>query len=207
MATTMQVGDIIAITYTGRLFGQTTMTVLHYELTSVGSLTAHPTWAVAVIGLLNTVATGLATFYNEACSEDLISGAWWVQKVYPTRMAKVDGVASPDEGLVLEGALPPGVSASLTKRGAVASRHAIGGVRMPALALSWAEAGYLSAAAITKYTDLCIQMAAPISSGATGNLQPVIFNALAPNLSIDVASMIPQETVRTNKRRVVGRGI
>jgi len=207
VATTMQVGDIINITMVGRCNGQTTMTSLHYRLTSVGSLTVHSTWAQAVISKLNTATVGLAQYYMNACSEQLIAAEWWVQKIYPTRMVKVSGVSDPSEGVIAEFALPPATSVSLTKRGLVAGRHSIGGVRMPAVPLTWNESGYVSATGLLLYESLCSQLQAPLDGVTIGNLQPVIFNRVSPNISVDVMGMSTEDTLRTMKRRVVGRGI
>lgn len=206
MAVPMTVGDIVSITIQGRLDGQTTMNVLHYKLTSLGSLTEFPTWAVALGTKLNTAAE-LSSFYTDACSENLTDLFYRIQKIYPTRLVQAVINLSPSEGQIVESALPPGDQGSLTKRGIVAGRHSIGGIRMPALPITANEIGYLSGAQVALYDILCTYLAAPITTVTIGTLTPIIFNRTGPGTSVDVATVSTEATIRTLRRRVVGRGI
>lgn len=207
VAIPMTVNDIISLTAVGRLYSQTTMTVLHYRLTSVGSLPLFNGWASSLLTTLNTPTIGLTAFYTRCLSEDWTAGQWWIQKIHSTRLVKVAGNMSPSVGGIGESALPPGVAASITKRAAVAGRNAVGGIRLPALPVTSNEAGYMSTAQELIMADLCIQLQAPITTVSIGTLTPIIYNRLNPTSSLEVVNCTVETTLRTMKRRVVGRGI
>lgn len=206
MAVPMTVNDIISLTAIGRLDDQVVMNVFHYRLTSLGSLTAFPTWAVALNDKLNDAAE-LSAFYTNCLSEDVTDLRWFIQKIYPTRLVKHVGDMDPDIGAIAESALPPGTQASLTKRALVAGKHAIGGIRMPGVPVTASEGGYISSAYKVLLTNLRDSLQAPITSVTIGTITPIIFNRSNPAGSLDIDSITPEDTMRTIRRRVVGRGI
>lgn len=207
VAIPMTANDIISLTAVGRLYSQTTMTVLHYRLTSVGSLPLFNGWASSLLTYLNTPTIGLTAFYTRCLSEDWTAGQWWIQKIHSTRLVKIAGNMSPTVGGVGEAALPPGVAASITKRAAVAGRNAVGGIRLPAIPVTSNEAGYMSTAQELLMADLCLQLQAPLTTVSIGTLTPIIYNRTNPTSSLEVVNCTVETTLRTMKRRVVGRGI
>ncbi len=202
----MTVGDIISITMRGKLNEQTTMNVLHYKLTSVGALLSFPSWASAASIKLNELG-GIAALYADCLSEDVTNLQWLIQKISPVRLVQYVTDMAATEGTISEIALPPGVQASLTKRSLVAGRHAVGGIRMPGAPITANEGGYISTTYSNLLEILCVPLAAPLDSASIGVITPIIFNRLSPSTSVTVTSVTPEQTLRTIRRRVVGRGI
>lgn len=206
MAIPMTVGDIVSITLRGTLNGQTTLNVLHYRLTSVGGLTDFASWASAVVIKLDGPAE-MAVFYAGALSEDVTNLQYVIQKIYPTRLVVYVHDMTATEGQITESALPPGVQASLTKRGALANRNNIGGVRMPGAPITANEGGYISTAYNALLEAFATYLAGPITTVTIGTLTPIIYNRQIPADSPAVATVTVEQTMRTMRRRVVGRGI
>lgn len=109
-------------------------------------------------------------------------------------------------GAVVGDMMPSCLSASITKRTEQAGRSGLGTLAIPGLPVSYNENGYLSAGGKAAMDAIAVQMdtdASPTSGTAT----PVIYRRTDPANSPVITGATAQNTLRTQKRRVVGRGI
>jgi hypothetical protein len=204
------VGDIIQLVVTTKLNQQTCMNVLHYRIQSLPSGTTGN--EAAITELIGAFITGTGSVVNKMkaiMSEDAIIETVQGQIVYPTRTIYYLGFAN-SQGLLLTPALPPACSLAITKRSATVGRGRAGRVEIAgcpaaeAFQGSWQTGG-------TFWTDV-MNLANQLEATQTGPVlsivyEPVIFRRSSPITSAVVADMTPQTTVRSEKRRVVGRGI
>lgn len=198
--------DIIETVFRGRVNGQVTMSLFHHQYTSDIAL-------VDGVGVLDElfakmVATGgLYARYRNCLSSDWNNGIVTLQKITGTRYRKLEYIPTNREGAVASAALPPATACCLTRQAAIAGRGSVGTLHMPAVPNTFAEEGLTTVAADTAYGLLATQLAAVITLTAGGNFNPVIFHRPSPANSPFVALVALQETIRTMRRRVVGRGI
>lgn len=203
----LSTGTIVQVTLEGRLFAQTTLTVLHYRLDATGG----PTDMDLLFDQFRTALTvGTTNFYEsyiECLSADYVPSYITMQAIYPIRYRARIYTPIQVSGLVAGDSMPPGVQVSITKQSALAQRDGIGGVRMPAVPISFVIEGQISPSAEDAYTIFANNLNNAYVAGAGNTFTPVIFHRLNPDNSLVIATAIVQRTVRTISRRVVGRGI
>lgn len=209
MAYPITTGTIIELGIAGTLFAQRTLTLFHYRLTGTTVTDGEAALEEWLSSLTGNVALGGA--YFAACSEDWTGYQLSAQVIFvpgPSvqRRPKVVMNISTYEGEVASPSLPPGVAVALTRRSEVATRRGVGTIHMPAVPTSYTANGSLNSTGLADYTtfgDACMEN--PTIGTLTG--VPLIYNRTAPVDSIQVTSVTPQSTLRTMRRRVVGRGI
>lgn len=209
MAYPITTGSLIELGIAGTLFGQRTLTLFHYRITGTTITDGQAALEDWLDSLTGNIAIGGA--YFAACSEDWTGYQLSAQVIYvpgPSvqRRPKVVLSITTFPGEVASPSLPPGVAAALTRRSEVASRRGLGTIHMPGVPTSFTSGGELSTLGIDSYTTLGgAFMENPTIGSMTGT--PMIYNRSNPADSIQVTSVTPQSTVRTMRRRVVGRGI
>jgi hypothetical protein len=144
--------------------------------------------------------------YLDCCSNVFTLQQCLMQVVFPTRYYARQLFQSGKVGTVSSVSLPPGVSVSLTKRSILATRHSVGGVRMPAVPTTFTAAGEITATGRTAYGVFCDKLNDDLEPDFGVIFEPVIFRRAQPALSERLAFAFPQDTVRTMSRRVVRRG-
>jgi hypothetical protein len=149
--------------------------------------------------LWKATASELATLFE-------VEGQW----VFPTRYQKRSDGLTFVSGTIVDTLAPPATSVAIERRGDLANRHSVGGVRVPATpsTISQNGDGRILAAYLPAWQALAAFMPTAFSTAANpgGTHTPVIYQRGNPAGSIVVKQGILHQTLRTLRRRVVGRG-
>lgn len=199
-------GSITQVTLDGRLFGQRTLTVLHYMMEPFSDEMELELFYTGFNASMFGMNNDFEDKYLACCSNNFSLTRILTQVIFPIRYYARQLIQAGKDGTVSSISLPPGVSASLTKRSILSTPHSIGGVRMPAVPTSFQASGELNATGITAYGLFCDQLNQAVGASETTGLIPIIFRRTAPALSEQIAFAFPQSTLRTMSRRVVRRG-
>ncbi len=203
---TVSQGDITQITLDGRIYGQRTLTVLHYKVADFATTVELEEHYTGINSAMFGTLLDFEDKYLACCSNNFTLTRILTQVIYPIRYYARELFQSGKAGTVSSVSLPPGVSVSLTKRSLFSTSHSIGGVRMPAVPTTFTAAGELTSVGRTAYSILCDAIAAPQGTVAVNINIPIIFRRANPSLSEEVFTAFPQNTIRTMSRRVVQRG-
>lgn len=206
MAYSLNVGDIVEVTYRGTLFGQVVMIVLHYRYTGAAPI-ANGQGALQVLltdlqgaGQLRDALLGCM------CPEANI-GVQRAQVVYPTRQVYLDnnvGIAGTNAGACTT----PNVSGVIIKRPDQAGRGRAGSVHVPGTPAAsqvggaW-NAGYM--ATLGNLGDL-LNDQYDFSAGMN-DATPVIWSRVRPTTPSVVIGHTVNPYVRTMHRRTPLLGI
>jgi len=206
-------GDKFLVTLVGELFGQKTMTTFTYQV--AGGTGDSPTINAFASALATQLLEPdqLVTEYLEIVPNELTLLSIWIQCIERgtggDRMAKMDFPVN--EAGTGGSAVDSVAQVAITRRSIVAGRNQRGTIRIPAAANATnAAAGMWTAPFLLKVTDFEAHCSNDIvvSTGLnTTDLEPVInhgFGAL--NTAILQLTEVHPE-VRTQRTRVVGRGI
>jgi hypothetical protein len=212
---TVFVGDVIQARLTGKLFGQTMINVLHYQITTVTTSADYQDTLTELVTLWPISAFQTAFLSN--CPSDYTLQTVQFQRVAATReVFRSLSVNTVGTGAAAD---PAGfANGTITKQTGAVSHHArgsttrIGGTgvfHIPGLPSGAAANGLLTGGYMTSMAALATQMLVPLSGMGTGVYTPCIWHRKkTPQPSSDVLiSAYVQPTVRSLKRRVVGHGI
>jgi hypothetical protein len=202
----VQGGDILQVSFRGLVYGQRMITILHYRAEEFSTTTELQQTYIQTAAQLQGGAGTPHQEYMDCLASSYTNAQMRVQKIYPTRMIHRTFTAATVIGQVSGAALSPGTSGSITKRGEVANRHSIGGVRMPAVPLAWSVDGMLSATGTVQYADFASTLTQLLTLTGGLVLKPIIFNRTTPVDSQSITTLIVQDTIRTMSRRVLRRG-
>jgi len=204
----LQVGDIMQVSLVGEIFDQRVLTVLHYRVTTgsaSGTVFADTqSWADYFEGL---VAAGqLITRYLACCAPEYLLVEVRAQRVAPTRNPYAVK-SSNSFGTSANAARFTNLCGSISKRGAIAGRWAVGRVQMPGLPSDDVVDGNISVGQLTNYGLLALQLEMDQNNvGITQVVRPVIYNpSRTPNYT-EIVDWLPQRTVRTMHRRTLRLG-
>lgn len=202
--------DIISVLLQGRQDAQKTLTILHYR--AVGLTAPTPGWelfADVMDALQPSGAVEIIPAYRACCVDTWSIEMVQIQKVHPTRYLYRRFTFSPPEaGTVSSAALPPAVSVSLTKRVEVALTGRVNGrIQMPAVPAEFVNAGVLEPTGFTAYLALAAVCELPIPVPSGGELRPIVLKRTVPAGSQEWVDTVIQLNARSQRTRVVGRGI
>jgi len=205
----ISVGDIVAVSFMGTINAQRTVSTLHFRAADASG-TATATLMQNLITLVRAGGGGgntLETTFLNCCAQNFTLDSIRAQKISTVR-AKFEQQLRAVPGNVAVDCDITNVSGVITKQGALANRHNIGSMHMPAVPNGYASAGDCSGTYLTllnawaaKFTD--VQTVA----ADTVNYFPVIFNKTIPADSAFISSAFPQTSLRVMRRRTVGLGI
>jgi len=209
MAYPINTGDIIQLTVK---YAQSQvvemMNVLHYRYTGTPTITDGEAGIQEALQWFATQLNGSgwegtwAPLASNLVNIDKYLG----QKVYPTRWAITEfNVATP--GDVAQDPLPGFAQWSITKRGEVAARYAVGGIRVPGLPNTFEEGGQIAAGQRGLADDAAQVVALPMEPVAGRTWVPVVYRRTNPGSSVEVAQTFAQYTLRTQRTRISFRGI
>lgn len=200
------VGDRILVTFVGRLLQQRTMNTFLYRVASVPPGTDIGVLAGFIYTELNTTG-GLASRYLDCVPVNLSLEQIWIQTIAPTRYTKsIFTVGDVGSGGQADTA---NVQQSITRKGELAGRFSIGGIRVPcATTVDTITDGKLTTSALAALNALAGEMKETLSvASGTATLVPQVGTPPAPVNSIDLVDTIAENTVRVIRRRTVGLGI
>lgn len=203
-------GDTFLVKVNGALLGQRTITTWAVSLLSgIGADTGQIT-QTKIATKLNSGGQLLTLFAN-CCPQNWVSSSITVQQIFPRPALVPFVLPTIDEG---GGAVStvPNVSAAITRKGNVAARFNIGGIRVP-LSPADCVGGMLGELVQTSLGVLATYMRtntsdiAGTTTWAWGHIHPV---GVPPNVTpvfVFTDSTEVQLTSRVMRRRTVGLGI
>lgn len=213
MAYSLAVNDVVQVRLRGLLFNQTIRVVVNYRVGFAPPGLDGPTEIGSLLTFL-TVAGWWVTEYMNQTTSDLTVNQLVGQRVYPVRQAMVV------KPLALNGGLaPPSVSANTgatfikytdvsTARkmklaiGGIGYQHMCGFPEVNRQGSSW-NPFFVTGGLTTLGNKLNL----PVVTAATTQFVPTIWHKNSSSTrTTDVVTIIPQATVRTERRRTVGVG-
>lgn len=201
-------GDVCLITVFGRLFGQTVMNTFHYKYLPSGGQSM-PDGPAAVRYLCTMFrqhvwAGGWSACVSDSYFYDKTQG----QIIYPSRRV-YEVVQVSEVGQRAGEPLPPANSACLTRVGSIPGRGRSASLQVAGMINTDSQAGVWTNAAILLLNGLAnaIPFKLPADEIETEAWEPVNWSVAKAAETNVVRYADPQRSVRTEKRRVVGRGI
>lgn len=203
-------GDaIIEVVFRGILFGQTTMSVMHYRVAAQAPAGVSVQAEMAQLAdIFNDDTVGeLKGLYRAVCPNAYTMTQVSVQPVYPLRYRKT--VRATNSAGIGGDSTTANVQAAITLTTDFAGRNQIGGIHPPC-PTSMASGGILDGDYVNALGDLGQSLITPVSNvGLESSYQLVIWHrGIQPPLSYTgVTGYIPQTEARVMRRRTVGLGI
>lgn len=205
MAYPISVGSIVEVTFPYRVNSQLCMAVLHYKLRS-GSVSDGATNLQALLTDLNAVG-GLHEAMSFCQSEDATYPELRAQVISPLRFVPETQLSNRSQGAITEPCNNQQVAIAVTKRSELASRHGIGTLHLGGIADTFCTAGRVASAFGSIINLFAGQLNDDVTLTGSVIYDPVIYNRSNPSLSAVITTASYQDTLRTMRRRVVGRGI
>lgn len=206
MAYPITLGNICEYIIETIVNGQTCLSVFHYKYTGTASITDG---GAALLSLANNLngSGGLLPKYADCLANNVIINQASIQLIWPTRWRRIAPDITTTTGLYDGGCDNPSVAVAISKAGDIARKGGGGTLHLPGIPTTIQENGRISADYSATIDPLEVQIAA-VKTGASGQTwQPIIYNRANPANSIAITSVSTETTLRTMRRRVVGRGI
>ena len=210
MAYQLNNNDIVAVKVQYAWDGVELMfNLLHYRLLSGGPVADG---AAAILELIQHIGNGAAvgTFamrWTGLAGVGPNIDRFIGQRVYPVRYAQVEFNTGIVGGSETE-ALPPPVQLAITKRGEIAARHAIGGIRVPGLATEFEVNCKLTGPGQTAADLLANTLKGDLTPPASSNVwTPVVYRRLNPGSSVQVTQTVAHPILRVQRTRIPGKGV
>lgn len=206
-----EVGNVIQITMFGKLHGQTIMNVFNYRMaTSTEDPPAGPVAAeIAAQFFANLHLVVMARLSNEYTTDRLR-----IQDVYPTRYVHHDFAPSQPSnqgGQQVTNSLPSAMSIVTTLISETAGRSHRGRKFWAGIPVGADDDSVVAANVLQTWRGAVDpQLIADVEATVdliNYTLVPIIWSLTNPLEKDDVVAALTRETLRTQRRRVVGRGI
>lgn len=203
----LDLNDSVLMTIVGRLNGQRTMNTFWWRVTAVAG---DPDEAVAFQELHSLLLTNFFDLYLACVPTNWEGYQVWYQSIFNVRQRKIV-FPFDSEGTGPGEANTANVQGSITRVGDLASRKAIGGIRIPigTTALTTVN-GYISPAQKTAMEEFAAAMVPTRTTAAPAVTYTPMVGApdpLNPVNWFQVVATQVQETTRVLRRRTVGLGI
>lgn len=200
---------IVEVSIVGQASGQTTLTILHYRLG--GAPVETGTDGSAALTALNTVINNqtdsLQVRYMACMAVDFTCTAVRLQWLWPIRYRSQERTPQAAVGTSGGQIVSANIAAAITRGGDLAGRGKSGTLHMPAVPANFMDDSILNADAKTAYDGFGARTATIIAASGGLTFTPVLYNREAPAQSQQVTVAASKNTVRTMRRRTVGRGI
>lgn len=207
MAYPLTPDSIVEVTLRTTVNSQTCLSLLHYRYDGTGTLSDG---GAAILGLLNQMnsAGNLVTKYADLLAGNVTLDELRGQLIWGSRYNPVS-VTPSSAGGTWPGAdcENPAVSVAITKRAEIATRHGRGTLHMPGVPQDAQVGGNSTNAYQTAANPLEAEIAAQRTPTSGQLWTPVIYNRVSPLDSARVVSVNTETSLRTMRRRVLGRGI
>lgn len=190
--------------------GQRCLLTQHYRLTQPPTGTVDAVLVAAAVDAEDRSAFNFDSTFAACLSNYCAIPQRRLQWIYPTRYVVYTYEPAEIVGTVDEINLPPAVASAITLRPELAIKGKIATKHMGGVPTTFVGGGVLLGDAITAYEALAADMVQPYSltvSGSPVELVPIMFNRAVEANSLQVVQYTVQTTSRTERRRVVGRGI
>lgn len=208
MATPMNVGDIVLVVTKGNMNGQACWNTFHYRL-DVMAAAINDT--VAIDGL-HAVLDGANNLFEAICAatpDNFNLPEVVYQVVGGSRYAKKSKAPVNNSGQVGSSATTSNIQAGITRRGDIANRSNVGGIRLPAPTTAVeGSLGVWETAYMVLLSDVAEEMLqAAVANGGDQIWTPVLYGPAHAPTAKTITDTFPQTEIRVIGRRTVGRGI
>lgn len=204
MAYPIGLQSILQISMRGTCDGQEFISLFYYLLWAGNVPDGAQTAEDAATAFMAGGAAGNA--YLPCIGNDVVDIQCEAQWIAPSRYVKVREPGGPYAGQAASATRSANIAAALTKRGDQASRHSIGTLHMPAVPDDFITNGLVSAGGQADYLNLALNLDDILVPGVGIELRPVIYNRADYTNSVRITNATVQQTIRTARRRTVGRG-
>lgn len=209
MAGGLIVGDVVEVSFIGTAFEQTILNILHYRVTvqAPGATTVNSDLGVIASSFAVGGDNDLATLISKCVSNSYVMDFVKAQAVFPVRYASVQ-VAS-----VIPGEGGPGSRTNdagvITKRTQLSGRDQVGSIHLGPLADGHTADGRVVADWFDEASNLGDAMLLVVNPTDGPTLEPVLWHRnvdAGGDYTTRIINYIPQDTVRTMRRRTVRVG-
>lgn len=197
---------IMSIAFEGLLFGQQTITTMHYQFVAATGPVDGTTAISVARTKVNTAGSGLYPNYTACISRDVQNLRQYYQWITPTRYAYVEFVPTSDTGEVDEDCIAPNLAYVLTRRGQLATRSNISNLHLPGVVASAVDGGYVTEGQRANLGQFGQASVNNIDLAGLGTLIPVAFHRANSAISAQLFTYYPAFTIRELRRRTVGLG-
>jgi hypothetical protein len=199
-------GAIVELALEGTLDAQRVMNLLHYRVSYTSGGPAGEDELFNALHAAITPTGELIPRYLACISTDFTLDRIRYQVVAPTRTR----FRYKDMGITGTGgapACPPADSACITLRGDGAGRTNRRSLHLPGLPFDWVNQGKVDPGFLTNFANLRLKLEHIYTVLTTVDLQPCIWHRTNYVQSVQIKDSQLQDSVRTMRRRVLGRGI
>ena len=206
MAYTVAVGSIVELTVLGTLYQQRVMNVFHYRIKTLGS-NADGHDALFKINDAFEVGGGTNEKLLQCVSVDVGQLTNRLQWITPVRYRAREFSNTETNGLVAVACELPAVSASVEFAGELADRHGIGRKSIFGVPTTAYNDGRPTSTYFTTLSAFAVSAVGNLTTDTGMVLEPVIFNRANPADSRTIVQGGPKNEMRTQRTRIIGRGI
>lgn len=209
MAFSIPVNAIVEFGLQSTVDGQRCLTLLHYRVTGAELPNGNDDLEQIVDSMGGTdqiVQLYVACMSDSATFDGVSYQQIWAPTPFVLRRPRGFNAFSAGEGGYEGVMLPVATSVAITKLTDVASRRGLGTVHMPAVPADFVAGSLVSGAGVARYDEFRNTIPSDIVYSTT-TLVPLIWNRTDPANSLVIQDTALQTSVRTMRRRVVGRGV
>lgn len=206
MAYVVSNGSVVALTFEGRHESQQVMSVLHYRLSSGGTL---PDGRAALIAFLAQVQADEKLFerWRAGRSVKLTTLRIRAQFIHPDRFAYVEQIPTIDVGAVAGDSYPVNTAIAVTRKTDNAGRDQVGTVHLPAIPITSITNGAVTAGGLALSNDFLIESLEKITTVTpAAEWFPILYHRASPAVNPSLTGGVVQPTARIMRRRTVGLG-
>lgn len=211
MAYALATGDIVQVNINYAQVGVVEMmNTLHYRVSTGVPI---PDGRAAILELITAIGnTGLTTSFAsrwaQLASSAVVIDRLTGQRVYPVRYGLVTldvhipGAQDPEEPV------PPPIQLAITKRGDLATRYSVGGIRVPGLSTGFEVDGKLAGGGQLNADNLASVLDDVLTTaGGTIEWIPIVYRRSNPGSSVQVVAAQAHNVLRTQRTRIPGKGV
>jgi len=184
------------------------MNVFHYRYVGVPTIADGPAALARLVSTfeVNPTFGGWTNLWQGTAAVLTSIDSYDVQKIYPVRYAKINldvAVTGARTGNPLPGFSQWGI----VKRGEIAARYAVGGVRVPGLSEDDEQGGQILDAHRPACQDLAEFLEKDMVTSLGETWEPIVLRRLTPSASVRVTEAFINPTLSTQRTRISFRGI
>jgi hypothetical protein len=209
MPYTINQGDIVQVTVVTEMPAiRRCLNVLHYRYIEEPTI---PDGAGAILDLLQHFGNPALTLswpgtWRELASDQAVIEEYWGQRIYPVRYAKVK-MDTNQVGTLPGEPLPAVAQFAIEKRGDIAARYAVGGVRIAGLEESLEAASQLTVAGRVVADNMAQFIRSKLTTPGGVEWQPIVYRRSNPGSSVDVTESMVNGVISSQRTRIAFRGI
>lgn len=203
---TVGAGDVLLVSFYGKLFNQTLINTFHYGVSIVAGDPLAKTFCDEVNAKLTGVSS-LASKFLACCPAQYTLTFVRVQVIKPLRLAAFQ-YSNGTGGTSTLDTTTANLAGVVTRRGDLGNRKNVGSLHVP---YPSSDAGVTAGTISTDMKTALGALGAVIIAGqqlaTVGTIVPVIFNGPTKADVSPISTYIVQDTLRTMRRRNIGLGI